>query len=77
MNDAATKPVTDVTCTMFNKLTQNKLGDVRLLAVPRPGDHIVARRTVHVLEVWHVAGKGIFLLVEETPQGLPAYMRNS
>jgi len=72
MNEA-----TEVNCAMFNKLTQKKVGDVRLLAVPRKGDHIVARRAFQVVEVWHIAGKGIFLVVEETTSGMPAYMKAS
>lgn len=72
MND-----VTEVNCIMFNQLTQKKVGEIRLLAVPRKGDQVVGRRTFEVLEVWHVAGKGIYLVVQETPQGMPAYMRAS
>ena len=76
MNDS-TDGTGGVPCSMFNQLTQKKVGDVRLIAVPRKGDHIVARRTFEVLEVWHVAGKGIYLVVQETTSGLPSYMRTS
>jgi len=69
--------VTEVSCALFNKLTQKKVCDVKLFAVPRPGDHVVARRAFQVVEVWHVAGKGICLVVEETTSGLPSYMRAS
>lgn len=77
MEGTAATDATGVNCALFNRLTQKKVGDVRLSAVPHPGDHVVARRTFRVLEVWHIAGKGICLVVEENSSGVPAYMRSS
>lgn len=78
MNDGtAATDSPSVTCVMFNQLTQKNVGSVKLTAVPRAGDQIVARRTFQVLEVWHVVGKGIHLVVQETSHGMPAYMRSS
>ena len=67
----------EITCMLFNRLARKKVGEVQLTVVPRAGDRIVAQqRAFEVAEVWHVAGKGIFLVVHDMP-GLPAYMRDS
>lgn len=68
----------NVTCILFNKLARKKVGEVTLAAVPRAGDRIAMQlRTFEVSEVWHVEGKGIFLIVHDMPTGLPAYMKDS
>ena len=67
----------EITCTLFNALTEQRIGDVSLPALPRVGELVVnlRERAFEVLAVWHVAGRGRYLVVKEISTGLPGYMK--
>ena len=68
----------EITCTLFNLLTQQSLGDVKLVSVPRVGEYVLTARSraFEVVEVWHV-GSVPSLVVKEVSTGLPTYLKGT